>query len=198
MESNLIFIGIIILVIIYEDIHCEDKESLLKILREKKPRAFLLENVKALKLLNGGKLLKTILEELSHLGYYAKSAVLNSLDYGDIPHNKERLYIAGFIDMEEFNIFEFPEKLQLNNMLEDIINLKEEKDKKYYSGKGIEYLKEIKAEVTARRAGDPAVLIASSEKAISELGWAPKFNSLETIIETAWNWHRNHPNGYEK
>jgi UDP-glucose 4-epimerase len=58
--------------------------------------------------------------------------------------------------------------------------------------------KEIKAEVIARRAGDPAVLIASSEKAISELGWAPKFNSLETIIETAWNWHRNHPNGYEK
>lgn len=58
--------------------------------------------------------------------------------------------------------------------------------------------KEIKAEVAARRAGDPAVLIASSHKAISELGWSPKFNSLETIIETAWNWHRNHPNGYEK
>lgn len=58
--------------------------------------------------------------------------------------------------------------------------------------------KEIKAEVAARRAGDPAVLIASSQKAISELGWVPKFNSLETIIETAWNWHRNHPNGYEK
>lgn len=58
--------------------------------------------------------------------------------------------------------------------------------------------KEIKAEIAERRAGDPAVLIASSEKAKDELGWNPKYNSLETIIETAWNWHKNHPNGYEK
>ncbi|MCM8710088.1 UDP-glucose 4-epimerase GalE [Clostridium sp. SYSU_GA19001] len=58
--------------------------------------------------------------------------------------------------------------------------------------------REIKAEVAPRRAGDPAVLIASSQKAVDELGWKPKYNSLETIIETAWNWHVNHPNGYEK
>lgn len=57
---------------------------------------------------------------------------------------------------------------------------------------------EIKAEVASRRSGDPAVLIASSEKAINELGWKPNYNSLETIIETAWNWHRDHLNGYEK
>ncbi len=55
----------------------------------------------------------------------------------------------------------------------------------------------ILAEVTPRRAGDPAVLVASSEKAIKELGWKPQFNSLEKIIETAWKWHENHPNGYE-
>lgn len=58
--------------------------------------------------------------------------------------------------------------------------------------------REIKAEVAPRRAGDPAILIASSQKAVEELGWKPKFNNLETIIETAWNWHLNHPNGYEK
>ncbi|AGK95854.1 UDP-glucose 4-epimerase GalE [Clostridium pasteurianum] len=57
---------------------------------------------------------------------------------------------------------------------------------------------DIKAEIAPRRAGDPATLIASSEKAIEELGWNPKYNSLETIIETAWNWHKNHVNGYEK
>ncbi|HEY5524398.1 MAG TPA: UDP-glucose 4-epimerase GalE [Clostridium sp.] len=57
---------------------------------------------------------------------------------------------------------------------------------------------EIKAEIAPRRAGDPAILIASSEKAIKELGWEPKYNSLETIIETAWNWHKNHPKGYLK
>lgn len=54
----------------------------------------------------------------------------------------------------------------------------------------------IKADMAPRRAGDPAVLIASSEKALEELNWKPKFNSLETIIETAWNWHKNHPKGY--
>ncbi|KYH34719.1 UDP-glucose 4-epimerase [Clostridium tepidiprofundi DSM 19306] len=56
--------------------------------------------------------------------------------------------------------------------------------------------KEIKAEIAARRAGDPAVLVASSDKAKSELGWKPKYDSLETIIETAWIWHKNHPYGY--
>lgn len=56
----------------------------------------------------------------------------------------------------------------------------------------------IPAEVAPRRAGDPAVLIASSKKAIDELGWKPKYNTIDTVIETAWNWHKNHPNGYSK
>lgn len=57
---------------------------------------------------------------------------------------------------------------------------------------------EIKAELAERRAGDPAVLIASSNKAKEILGWKPKYDSLETIIETAWKWHKNHAEGYEK
>ncbi len=55
----------------------------------------------------------------------------------------------------------------------------------------------VNKEITGRRAGDPAVLIASSEKAIRELNWHPKFDSLEKIIETAWQWHKTHPNGYK-
>ena len=55
----------------------------------------------------------------------------------------------------------------------------------------------IPAETSPRRAGDPAKLVASSEKAMHELKWTPKYNSLEKIIETAWNWHKSHPNGYE-
>ena len=47
-----------------------------------------------------------------------------------------------------------------------------------------------------RRPGDPDVLIASSAKIRRELGWRPKFTSLESIVESAWDWHRNHPNGY--
>ncbi len=48
-----------------------------------------------------------------------------------------------------------------------------------------------------RRAGDPAVLIGSSDKAIRELNWKPEFNTLETILQTAWDWHSNNPEGYE-
>ncbi|WNR44390.1 UDP-glucose 4-epimerase GalE [Paenibacillus roseipurpureus] len=55
----------------------------------------------------------------------------------------------------------------------------------------------IPAVVEPRRAGDPATLIASSERARAELGWKPAHDSLEAIIESAWNWHQNHPNGYE-
>lgn len=55
---------------------------------------------------------------------------------------------------------------------------------------------EIPAELKERRAGDPAVLIASSDKAKSVLGWQPQFDALEKIIEDAWNWHSEHPNGY--
>ncbi|RBW71325.1 UDP-glucose 4-epimerase GalE [Bacillus taeanensis] len=57
--------------------------------------------------------------------------------------------------------------------------------------------KEIKAVIGPRRAGDPAVLIASSEKAKNELGWNPQYPDLETIVTHAWNWHVNHPSGYQ-
>jgi UDP-glucose 4-epimerase len=48
-----------------------------------------------------------------------------------------------------------------------------------------------------RRPGDPARLVASSKKIKEELGWIPNFPDLETIVETAWKWHRNHPKGYD-
>jgi UDP-glucose 4-epimerase len=47
-----------------------------------------------------------------------------------------------------------------------------------------------------RRPGDPARLVASSEKIRKELGWNPEYPDLETIVQTAWEWHRNHPKGY--
>ncbi|KIO63307.1 UDP-glucose 4-epimerase [Caldibacillus thermoamylovorans] len=56
--------------------------------------------------------------------------------------------------------------------------------------------KEIPAKIGERRAGDPSVLIASSEKAKQILGWKPSRTNIERIITDAWNWHVNHPNGY--
>lgn len=58
------------------------------------------------------------------------------------------------------------------------------------TGKGID------VEMGARRAGDPPSLYASPEKAKTELGWQAKYTDLEPIIETAWRWFKNHPDGY--
>ena len=48
-----------------------------------------------------------------------------------------------------------------------------------------------------RRPGDPAVLFASSEKIRRELGWAPQYEAIDVIVETAWRWRETHPRGYE-
>jgi UDP-glucose 4-epimerase len=58
--------------------------------------------------------------------------------------------------------------------------------------------KEIPARIGPRRPGDPPVLIASSEKIRSELGWQPRFQDLHSIITSAWNWMLTHPNGYQE
>ncbi len=55
----------------------------------------------------------------------------------------------------------------------------------------------IKAVMADRRPGDPATLIATSEKIQKELDWKPKYGDLKTIIESAWKWHKNNPNGYK-
>jgi len=58
--------------------------------------------------------------------------------------------------------------------------------------------RDIATRVAPRRAGDPAVLIASSEKIRSELGWQPEFQDLQVIIQSAWQWLLAHPRGYEE
>jgi UDP-glucose 4-epimerase len=54
----------------------------------------------------------------------------------------------------------------------------------------------IRADVGPRRAGDPAVLVAASDKIRKELGWVPRFPHVREIIESAWRWHKANPNGY--
>ncbi|WLT31604.1 UDP-glucose 4-epimerase GalE [Geothrix sp. PMB-07] len=54
----------------------------------------------------------------------------------------------------------------------------------------------IPVEAEPRRAGDPAVLVASSDKIRRELGWVPRHPSLEAIVQSAWDWRRQHPEGY--
>ena len=58
--------------------------------------------------------------------------------------------------------------------------------------------KEIPVKIGPRRAGDPGILVASTDKAKRVLGWNPANTSVEKIIEDAWRWHSTHPAGYEK
>ena len=57
--------------------------------------------------------------------------------------------------------------------------------------------RDVAVRVAARRAGDPAVLVAGSEKVKRELGWSPQLQDLREIISSAWGWMRKHPDGYE-
>ena len=54
----------------------------------------------------------------------------------------------------------------------------------------------ISEQVDQRRMGDPARLVASSDRIRDELGWAPQFPELEQIIDSAWRWQQRHPDGY--
>lgn len=58
--------------------------------------------------------------------------------------------------------------------------------------------KPIPSSIASRRAGDPARLVASNEKATAVLGWQPVYSDINQIIETAWKWHESHPGGYEE
>lgn len=56
---------------------------------------------------------------------------------------------------------------------------------------------EIPAKTTPRRPGDPAILVGAAQKVKEKWGWQAQFPDLKSIIQTAWNWHKAHPNGYE-
>lgn len=94
--------------------------------------------------------------------------------------------------------------LALKNLIKDqksaIYNLGSEKP--YSNKEVINMVKKVsginlRVKTDKRRKGDPAIIYADTTKIKSKLGWRPKYSDLENIISTAYEWHRNHPNGYE-
>lgn len=98
------------------------------ILREKKPAAFLLENVKRLTTHDGGRTFSIILEKLKEIGYTVYYKVFNSLDFG-LPQKRERIYIVGFL--EELD-FQFPKPLGYYKPLTEILEKEEDVPQKYF------------------------------------------------------------------
>lgn len=105
-----------------------------RIIETRKPKGFLLENVKNLKSHDGGKTFKIIEQTLASLGYHIKARVLNSMEYGNIPQNRERIYIVGFRDKKHCDRFEFPVPIKLTKSILDILE-KDVAEKYYYNGK---------------------------------------------------------------
>jgi DNA-methyltransferase (dcm) len=110
--------------------------DIFSIIKVKKPKVFLIDSIKALKFYDNGRIINLLIEELRNEGYYIKYSVLNSIEYGNIPHNKERIYIVGFRNREVFLEFEFPAIIELTKKVNNILKLKDEKQKKYYYNKG--------------------------------------------------------------
>lgn len=110
--------------------------ELLRIIEAKKPKAIFIENVKNMVSHDHGNTFKVIREALTENNYFIKWKVLNGKDYGNVPQNRERIYIVGFDNKEAYDLFEFPEEIKLTTTLRDIIDFKGVKDELYYYRKG--------------------------------------------------------------
>lgn len=106
--------------------------ELLKMISSKKPRVIFIENVKNLVSHDHGNTFKVIREALAVNGYYIKWKVLNGKDYGNVPQNRERIYVVGFNNKEDYLKFDFPEPIELKKSIKDVIDFNGQYDEKYY------------------------------------------------------------------
>lgn len=122
--------------------------DLAKIIEKKKPRAVFLENVKNLLSHDNGNTYLVISKTLQELGYYVKHQVLNAMEYGNIPQNRERIYIVAFRRKDNFKNFEFPEPIKLTTKLSDVIDFdKKVEDKYYYSESNCQFFEKLRSQI---------------------------------------------------
>ena len=107
--------------------------ELIRIIHVKKPRIVFLENVKNLVGHNDGKTFLAIINALEQEGYHApKYMVMNAMTHGNVPQNRERIYIVAFRDDVDKHSFDFPMPVPLTQTLQDIIDFNSQMDEKYY------------------------------------------------------------------
>lgn len=106
--------------------------ELVRIFAEKKPKVIFLENVKNLVGHDEGKTFQIILDALEDNGYFVKYQVLNGMNYGNVPQNRERIYIVAFKNKRAFENFNFPNPIRLTTKLNDVIEFDKKVEDKYY------------------------------------------------------------------
>lgn len=122
--------------------------ELARIIEKKQPQIIFLENVKNLVSHDNGNTFAVISDTLDKLGYHTKSMVLNSCNYGNIPQSRERIYIVGFKNKEHYKNFDFPKPIKLENLLQDVIDFKNEQDEKFYYTNKCKFYDTLKEGIT--------------------------------------------------
>ena len=103
-----------------------------RIVDVKRPKIIFLENVKNLLEHDDGKTFLVIYNSLAQFGYCVKYKIMNALHYGNIPQNRERIFIVAFLDWEQCQRFEFPKEIPLTRTWFDIIDRGVKHDQSYY------------------------------------------------------------------
>ena len=96
--------------------------ELARIIEVKKPKIVFLENVKNLVGHDNGKTFTVILNTLHELGYHVKYQVLNAMNYGNVPQNRERIYVVAFSSKKIHDKFTFPDPIELTKSIKDVID----------------------------------------------------------------------------
>ena len=122
--------------------------ELARLIKAKKPKIIFLENVKNLVGHDNGKTFQIILDCLDNIGYHVKHLVMNAAQYGNIPHGRERIYIVGFLDIEQYYHFDMPKPIPLTTKLEDVIDFDVKQDDKYYYTDKCKFYNKLKEDMT--------------------------------------------------
>ena len=106
--------------------------DIIRIIRSRRPRVVFLENVRNLASHDKGNTFKVILDSLAKEGYHTKHAILNGTTHGNVPQNRDRIFIVSFADREDCENFEFPDPVPLTKSVADIIKPDERQDEHLY------------------------------------------------------------------
>ena len=120
-----------------------------RIMKDKRPSIVFLENVKNLVGHDKGRTFSIIRNSMQSLGYEIHHKVMNACDYGDIPQNRERIYVVGFLDGGISDSFKFPHKVQLETTIGDIFDFEERVDDRYYYREDSYMYDELKSDMTS-------------------------------------------------
>lgn len=125
--------------------------EVIRLIKERLPRVLFFENVKNLVSHDKGNTFKVILETLHSHGYFVKHKVLNSSEYGNIPQNRERIYIVAFFNKSDYEKFSFPDPLKLVKSIHDVIDFTDKKEDIYYYTKNkYKFYPELEKTITSQ------------------------------------------------